>query len=67
MPRQDVTRTIVSFELEIEYVASLTATDEHFPAIEAAIAPRGRLAVIDDPTALDLVASNGKASRFTGR
>jgi len=40
---------------EAEYVAGLTATDSHLPAIVRAIAPQGRLAVIDDPAALDVV------------
>jgi len=36
-----------------EFVASLTATDRHWPAICDLIAPQGRIAVIDDPKALD--------------
>ena len=39
----------------VEYVAALTATDRHLPAIVEAIAPQGRLAVIDDPRVLDIV------------
>ena len=39
----------------VEYVAGLTATDRHLPAIVEAIAPQGRLAVIDDPKMLDIV------------
>ena len=38
-----------------EYVAALTATDRHLPAIVNAIAPQGRLALIDDPAALDIM------------
>jgi NADPH:quinone reductase-like Zn-dependent oxidoreductase len=39
----------------VEYIASLTATDKHLPAMAAAIAPQGRIAVIDDPEVLDIV------------
>ena len=39
----------------VEYVAGLTATDKHLPAIISAIAPQGRLAVIDDPGVLDIM------------
>jgi zinc-binding alcohol dehydrogenase family protein len=40
---------------EVEYVAGLTATDAHLPAIAKALAPQGRLALIDDPAILDIV------------
>jgi zinc-binding alcohol dehydrogenase family protein len=40
---------------QVEYVAALTATDKHLPAIGAAIAPQGKIAVIDDPAILDIV------------
>ena len=36
-------------------MASLTATDKHLPGIVEAIAPQGRLALIDDPQVLDIV------------
>jgi zinc-binding alcohol dehydrogenase family protein len=39
---------------EVEYVASLTATDKHLPDIAAIIAPQGKLALIDDPDVLDI-------------
>jgi zinc-binding alcohol dehydrogenase family protein len=39
----------------VSHVASLTATDRHLPALERAIAPQGRIAVIDDPATLDIV------------
>lgn len=38
-----------------EYVAGLTATDRHLPAIIELIAPQGHLALIDDPAVLDVV------------
>jgi zinc-binding alcohol dehydrogenase family protein len=40
---------------EVQYVASLTGTDGHLPAILNALAPQGKLAVIDDPKTLDIV------------
>jgi zinc-binding alcohol dehydrogenase family protein len=39
----------------VEYVASLTATDQHLPAIVEAIAPQGHLALIDDPQTLNVI------------
>ena len=38
---------------QAEYIAALSATESHLPAITAAIAPQGKLAVIDDPKTLD--------------
>ena len=40
---------------DIDYVASLTSTAQHLPAIVELIAPQGRLGVIDDPRVLDIV------------
>ena len=40
---------------QVEYVAGLTATEKHLPAIIEAIAPQGKLAVIDDPASLDIL------------
>ncbi|GLU35143.1 zinc-binding alcohol dehydrogenase family protein [Trinickia caryophylli] len=37
----------------VRYVASLTHTDQHYGEIVEALAPQGRLAVIDDPAVLD--------------
>ncbi|CAG2332010.1 zinc-binding alcohol dehydrogenase family protein [Burkholderia sola] len=38
---------------QVRYVASLTQTDVHYPQLVEALAPQGRLAVIDDPDTLD--------------
>ncbi|MBR1124841.1 zinc-binding alcohol dehydrogenase family protein [Bradyrhizobium lablabi] len=46
---------------QVQYVAGLTATDKHLPAIVEAIAPRGRLALIDDPGVLDIVSLKRKS------
>ena len=39
----------------VRYVAALTQTEQHLPAIIEVIAPQGRLAVIDDPSQLDIM------------
>lgn len=39
---------------QVRYVAGLTATERHLPAILRALAPQGALALIDDPTTLDI-------------
>lgn len=39
---------------EVRYVASLTGTSGHLPAILKAMAPQGKLALIDDPETLDI-------------
>jgi zinc-binding alcohol dehydrogenase family protein len=39
----------------VEYVASLSATDQHLPAILDVIAPQGHLALIDDPQTLNIL------------
>jgi zinc-binding alcohol dehydrogenase family protein len=38
----------------VKYVAALTHTDRHFAALADLIAPQGKLALIDDPEALDV-------------
>ncbi|MCI4671445.1 MAG: zinc-binding alcohol dehydrogenase family protein [Bacteroidia bacterium] len=47
------------------YVASLNATDQHFPAILELIKPRGHVAMIDDPENLDIKPGKGKALTFS--
>jgi NADPH2:quinone reductase len=39
---------------QVDHIASLTATDRHFPTIIEIVKPQGRLAVIDDPPVLDI-------------
>ncbi|MED7670903.1 zinc-binding alcohol dehydrogenase family protein [Pseudomonas moraviensis subsp. stanleyae] len=38
----------------VTHVASLTQTDQHLPQLVEALAPQGRLALIDDPKSLDI-------------
>ena len=40
---------------QVERVASLTHTDQHFDQLVEVLAPQGRLALIDDPAALDIL------------
>jgi zinc-binding alcohol dehydrogenase family protein len=39
---------------QVEYIAGLNQTDRHFEQMAAAIAPQGRIALIDDPAMLDV-------------
>lgn len=38
---------------EVDYIASLTATEIHYPAIVEVLAPQGKFGIIDDPRSLD--------------
>jgi zinc-binding alcohol dehydrogenase family protein len=38
----------------VSYIASLTHTDQHWNAIAEVLAPQGKVAVIDDPAAIDV-------------
>jgi zinc-binding alcohol dehydrogenase family protein len=40
---------------QVNHVASLTHTDQHFEQLIEALAPQGQLALIDDPVQLDVV------------
>lgn len=46
---------------QVRYVASLTHTDVHYDALVQALAPQGKLGLIDDPGALDIMKLKGKA------
>lgn len=46
---------------QVEYIAGLTATDRHLPAIAEIIAPHGRLALIDDPRVFDIAGLKRKS------
>ena len=45
----------------VTHVASLTNTDQHFNELIAALAPQGKLALIDDPETLDVVPLKAKS------
>lgn len=48
----------------VEYVASLTATAQHLPAIVNLLAPQGGLAVIDDPKTFDIMPFKRRSVRI---
>lgn len=39
---------------QVEFIASLTATDRHYPALVETLAPQGKFGLIDNPKALDV-------------
>ncbi|MBU2956055.1 zinc-binding alcohol dehydrogenase family protein [Paracoccus sp. 1_MG-2023] len=59
--RGDLGAQLRELGLVPDYVAALTATDQHWPAIIDLIAPRGHVALIDDPETLDMAAAKPKA------
>ncbi|QIE45701.1 zinc-binding alcohol dehydrogenase family protein [Pseudohalocynthiibacter aestuariivivens] len=59
--RGDLAAQVADLGLVPSHVATLTATDQHWPAIIDLIAPRGQIALIDDPEALDIKAAKPKA------
>ncbi len=63
--RKSLIDQVKDLELEPSYVASLNATDKHFPAIIELIKPRGHVAVIDDPETLDIMSGKPKALSFS--
>ena len=56
-----LTEQLAELGLAPRYVASLTHTDHHWPAIQQLVAPRGHIALIDDPPALDILPLKRKA------
>lgn len=62
--REPLAPQIEALGRQPRYVASLTATDQHFDAIIALIAPRGEIAIIDDPQSLDIMKIKQKALSF---
>ncbi|WP_311733163.1 zinc-binding alcohol dehydrogenase family protein [Granulicella mallensis] len=47
---------------EVEYIASLTATETHYPALVEVLAPQGKIGIIDDPKVLDAKPLRRKAA-----
>lgn len=46
---------------QVEHVASLTHTGQHYPQLIDVLAPQGQLAVIDDPATLDVMPMKRKS------
>ncbi|GAA5505446.1 zinc-binding alcohol dehydrogenase family protein [Novipirellula caenicola] len=63
--RESLVDQLKALNLEPRYVASLTGTDGHFPAIIELIKPRGHVAFIDDPETLDIKSGKPKALSFS--
>jgi len=59
--RGDIAAQLRDLALVPDYVSALTATDQHWPAIIELIAPRGHVALIDDPQGLDIAPAKPKA------
>lgn len=59
--RQPLPAQVAALGPAPRYVAALTATDRHLPAIAELIAPRGEIGVIDDPAQLDILPFKPKA------
>lgn len=53
--RQPLDQGVAALSLAPRFVAALTHTDQHFEAIAKLIAPRGHIALIDDPKVLDIL------------
>jgi NADPH2:quinone reductase len=47
---------------EVEFIASLTATATHYPALVGVLAPQGKFGLIDDPVSLDATPLKRKAA-----
>lgn len=59
--RSSLTEQLHDLGLTPTYVAALTATDQHWPAIVDLVAPRGHIVLIDDPKSLDISVAKPKA------
>ncbi len=63
--RQSLVDQIAALNAAPRYVAALTGTEQHFPAILELIKPRGHMTLIDDPASLDIMAGKFKALTFS--
>ena len=63
--RESLVDQVKALGIEPRYVASLSGTDGHFPAIIELIKPRGHIALIDDPQSLDITSGKSKALSFS--
>lgn len=63
--REPLAEQVKRLDLVPKYVASLTATDQHFDEIVELIQPRGHIALIDDPQPLDVNSMKRKALSFS--
>ncbi|MEM9936891.1 MAG: zinc-binding dehydrogenase, partial [Bacteroidota bacterium] len=63
--RESLADQLQEMDISPKYVASLNATEQHFPAILELIQPRGHIALIDDPASLDIMPAKLKALTFS--
>lgn len=63
--RESLVDQVKALGLVPRYVAALTGTEGHFPAIVELIKPRGHIALIDDPQSLDVNSMKFKALSFS--
>ena len=59
-----IDKEIADLGIQPAYVAALTETDQHFDAIVNLIKPRGAVAIIDNPEALNINSGKQKSIRF---
>ncbi len=63
--RDSLVDQLKALNLQPQYVAALTGTDQHFPTILESMKPRGHIAFIDDPDTLDIKGGKSKALSFS--
>lgn len=63
--RESLVDQLESLDIQPRYVAALTGTEGHFPAIIELVKPRGHVAFIDDPETLDIKSGKPKALSFS--
>ncbi|MEM9941494.1 MAG: zinc-binding alcohol dehydrogenase family protein [Planctomycetota bacterium] len=63
--RESLVDQLASLNIQPRYIAALTGTEGHFPAILELIKPRGHVAFIDDPSTLDIKPGKRKALSFS--
>lgn len=61
--RKPLTEELARIDInQVQYVASLTHTERHYAQLVQALAPQGRLALIDDPESLDAMPLKRKSA-----
>lgn len=63
--RNPLNEEMAALGIAPRYVATLTETEQHFPAIVELIKPRGHIAMIDDPQSIDIASIKLKALSFS--
>ena len=63
--RESLVDQVNTLGLQPRYVASLTATDQHFEQVVELIKPRGHIAIIDDPKDFNIALIKPKALSFS--